>query len=197
MQVVQEIPMPTTVVLPDALTKKMQSVAIPLQDTYVTVIDRAVDALIEKMKSGTPSTPPSATQSTGGTVPYPADAPPSLTFTKPIMANLDGDPVSKQELYWNLLLFKAIGLAASKLKGPQLRQALMVNCRDGKDESSGFRYIPEAGLSVQGADANTAWKATIHLIKAARMNIDVTFRWDTKEGAAHPGQVGRMVYEAV
>jgi hypothetical protein len=47
---------------------------------------------------------------------------------------------------------------------------------------------------VQGADANYAWKATIHLIKAAGMKVDVTFRWDANDNAAHPGEVGRMTY---
>lgn len=188
--------MPTTVVLPDELTKKMQSVAIPLQDTFVSVIDRAVDALIEKQHGSKGAAQP-ATVQTSGTVPYPPDAPPSLTFTKPIAVTLEGEVVPKQELYWNPLLFKVVGLAASKLKGPQLRQALLVNNVEGENLSSGFRYIPEAGVSVQGADANNAWKATMHLIKMAHLNIDVTFRWDTNEGAAHPGQVGRMKYEAV
>lgn len=196
MQVIQETQMPTTVVIPDELMKKMQSVAIPLQDTYLSVIDRAVDALIEK-GHGPQAKAPTAPNQTSGTVPYPPDAPPSLTFTKPIAVTLEGEVLSKQELYWNLMLFKVVGVAAQKLKGAQLRQALLVNSVEGKNETSGFRYIPEGKISVQGADANNAWKATIHLCKMAHLNIDVTFRWDVKEGAAHPGRVGCMKYEAV
>jgi hypothetical protein len=186
--------MPITVVLSDALEKKMQTVAIPLKDTYVTVIERAVDALIEKVHGPQPSAQPVIAEPSGSAV-YAADAAPSLTFTKPSEITLDGKPLPKQALYWNPLLFKVVSLAATKLNPLQLRQALLVNYVEGKNENSGFRYISEAGLSVQGADANDAWKATIHLVKAAGLKIDVVFRWETKEGAAKPGEFGRMTYE--
>ena len=193
MQTLQETIMPLTVIIPDALLKKLQSVAIPLVDTPLTVIERGVDALI---KVGGANVVPSAGISVPNVsaMPYPADAPPSLTFTRPISISLNGKPVEKEELYWNLFLFKVVAAAATKLKGPQLQQALLVNFVAGKHEVSGYRFIPEAALSVQGADANAAWKATIHLIKATHMKVDVTFRWDSKEGAANPGQVGRMTY---
>ena len=126
-------------------------------------------------------------------MPYPPDAPPSLTFTRPMTITLDGEPMGKQDLFWNLFLFKVIAKAASVLKGPQLRQALLVNFVEGENTVAGYRYIPEAGLSVQGADANYAWKATIHLIKATGMKVDVTFRWDSKEGAAHPRTTGLLL----
>ncbi len=195
MQSLQEILMPTTVVLPDALVTKMQRVAVPLKDTHITVIDRAVDALIEKtLGADGPKTSATTKPAADGSTLYPADAPPSLTFTKPLAITLAGTALPKNELYWNLLLFRVISAAAKKMDKQALRQAILVNKVEGKSEGSGFRYIPDALLSVQGADANNAWKATIHLIKAAGLTVDVTFRWDTNEGAANPGQVGRMSY---
>jgi len=189
---VQETIMPTTVVLPDQLVKKMQAVAIPLQDTYLSVIERGVDVLIEQMQGS--AEPPAATSSTG-TVSYPADAPPSLTFSKPTAITLEGEQLPKNELYWNLLLFRVIALAATKMDEKAFRQALLVNSEQGKHEDNGYRYIPAAKLSVQGGDANLAWKATLHLVKAAGLAVDVDFRWAIKEGAAHPGQLGHMSYK--
>ena len=66
-----------------------------------------------------------------------------------------------------------------------------MNFVDGEGQiDKGYRYIPEAGLSVQGQDANAAWRAAIHLIKAANMSVDVLFRWEDKEKAAYAGKVG-------
>ncbi|WP_370102706.1 T4SS efffector SepA family protein [Bradyrhizobium yuanmingense] len=187
--------MPATVVLPDQLVKKMQAVAIPLQDTYVTVIERAIDALIQQTQ-GSPDEAATAAAAplSGGVGSYPADTPPSLTFTKPTAITLEGNDLPKNELFWNLLLFRVIALAATKMEERALRQALIVNTRPGKNEGNGFRYIPEAKMSVQGGDANLAWKATLHLAKAAGLSVDVTFRWGNNEDAAYPGQIGRMSY---
>jgi hypothetical protein len=195
MYAIQETAMPITLVLPDALVKKMQTVAVPLQDTHLTVIDRAIDALIEKMSgTGAPNTVAASAAVADGNVVYPADAPPSLKFTKPLAIKLEGEALPKNELYWNLLLFRVIRIAAKKMEKQALRQAILVNQVEGKNEANGYRYISEAKLSVQGSEAKNAWKATIHLIKAAALSVDVVFQWENKEGAAHPGQVAHMTY---
>jgi hypothetical protein len=46
-------------------------------------------------------------------------------------------------------------------------------------------------------DSNAAWKAAFHIIKAVGMNIEVSFGWDNKDKAAHPGKSARMIHEAV
>jgi hypothetical protein len=129
------------------------------------------------------------------TVTYPAAAPPSLKFTKPLSIKLEGETLPKQKLYWNLLLFEVIDRAAAKMDKLALRHAILVNKKEKKYVLDGYRYIENAGLSVQGSEAKNAWKATIHLIKAAGLSVEVDFQWETKEGAAHPGKVGRMVYK--
>ena len=37
-------------------------------------------------------------------------------------------------------------------------------------------------------------KATHHLLKALWMKAEVTFVWENKDKAAHPGKTGRMTY---
>ena len=187
--------MPTTVVLSDQLVKKMQAVAIPLQDTYVTVIERAIDALIKQ----TQALPHEASTAVAGPVSggigsYSADAPPSLTFTKPTAITLAGNDLPKNDLYWNPLLFRVIALAATKMEQQAFQQALIVDTLPGKNEEKGFRYIPEAKMSVRGGEANFAWKAALRLAKAAGLSLDVTFLWGSNEDAANPGQSGRMSY---
>jgi hypothetical protein len=193
MYALQENSMPTNVVLPDPLVAKMQTVAVPFKDTPLSVIERAVDALIEKMHGSGGTQYRTATPGpSDGSVVYPAEAPPSLKFTKPLAITLEGKALPKNELYWNLLLFRVISLSAVKMDKQALRDALLVNYLDGKIEGSGYRYIPEGKLSVQGSDAINAWNATVFLVKAAGLKVDVMFRWGTQEGAANPGQVARM-----
>jgi len=197
METTQESIVPVTVILSDEIAKKMQSVATPLVDTYESVIEKAIEALIEKVHGTSQAAQAVATEGTPWILPYAADAAPNLTFTKPTSIMLEGQLLPKGELYWNPFLFKVIGVAAKKLRAEQLRQALLLNFKEGNTEGSGFQYIPDADLSAQGGDANNAWKATIHLIKCAQLKVDVVFRWDVKEGAAKPGQIGRMTYEPV
>ena len=121
------------------------------------------------------------------------------TFTRPLSIKLDGKAYEKKDLYWNALLFDVVAKAATKLKSKdKLKQVILVNYLDGEGpHEKGYRFIQDAGLSVQGQDSNAAWKATIHILKAIGMNIDVVFMWESKDKAAYPGKTGRMIYEAV
>jgi hypothetical protein len=129
---------------------------------------------------------------------FPADAPPDLRFTRPVEIILDGVKLGKGELFWNALLFEIVKRAATKLSPEKLRQGILVNFVEGEGNADvGYRYIPEAELSVQGQASNSAWKAIMHLVKATGMNIDLIFLWESKDKAAHPGKMGRMTHESV
>lgn len=189
MIVVQEpVTMPMKVELPDDLVLKMQKVAVPLVDTPLSVIERGIDALIEQEIGA-------SEPATSGTALYPADNPPSLTFSKPTAITLEGEHLPKNQLYWNLLLFRVVALAAPKLDDQQFEHSLLINHRADKYEEDGYRWIEEAKMSVQGGDANAAWKATVRLVKAAGLSVDVTFRWADKDEASNPGKFGRMSYK--
>ncbi|WP_461329994.1 T4SS efffector SepA family protein [Bradyrhizobium diazoefficiens] len=179
--------------LSDQFVKKMQSVAVPFVDTPLDVLERGIDLLIQQANSGLPA--PSIPVSTSGTALHAADNPPSLTFSKPTAITLEGEQLPKKQLYWNLLLFRVIALAAPKMEKQELLHALLVNHRPDKYEEDGYRWIEEAKLSVQGSDANAAWKATLRVVEAAGLAVDVTFRWANKDEAANPGQFGRMTYK--
>jgi hypothetical protein len=128
---------------------------------------------------------------------YAADAAPDLKFTRPIEITLDGEKLGKNLQFWNALLFEIVNRAATKLPADKLRQAILVNFVEGQNDENGYRFIPNAKLSVQGQASNAAWKAIIHLVKSTGMKIDVVFLWETKDKAANPGKTGRMVWESV
>ena len=70
---------------------------------------------------------------------------------------------------------------------------LLCNFLDGEaDATQGYRFIKEAGLSVQGQAANPAWKTIYHLVRTLGLSLDVVFIWEDKARAAFPGKTGRM-----
>ena len=103
---------------------------------------------------------------------FSGDTPPDLTFTRILSVKSDGAFLNKSSLYWNTLMYDVVARAANKLKSPEkLKQLILVNYVDGEgDAKSGYRFIPPAGLSVQGQDANAAWKTIFHLVERARFH---------------------------
>jgi hypothetical protein len=101
-------------------------------------------------------------------------------------------------LYWNTLMFELAKIAAGKLNPDALRQSILVNFVVGEGpKEKGYRFIPEAGLSVQGQDANQAWRASSHLLKLLHISMHVVMAWEANDKAAYPGQTGQMNYQAV
>lgn len=120
-------------------------------------------------------------------------SPPSLTHTKLLSVQFCGRTLDRGDATWNGLMNAAILEACGKLKDPErVKQLIIVNCLVGKKEDEGYRYIPKAGISVQGQDAIAAWKAAHHIATQLGCAFDVVFAWRHKEDAAHPGVTGRF-----
>jgi len=175
------------------LYNKLKGLAEPFTDTPESVIERCVDFYVSSHGSVPHKTSENSDQSV---MAFPEDGPPDLTFSRPISIDLGGTKFEKKDLYWNTLLLEVVRVAAKKMRtADDLRRSILVNFVDGEGQTEkGYRYISEAGISVQGQDANAAWRAAIHLIKVANMSVDVIFRWEDKEKAAYPGKTGQMKY---
>ena len=118
---------------------------------------------------------------------------PNLTHTKMLSAQVNGKPLPPSATNWNRLLDEVILQAAAKLKDPKaLAQLIIVNHFVGKKEDQGYRHLVKAGISVQGQDAEAAWKATVHILKSLGMSAEVAFLWYDNDKAAHPGQTGKL-----
>lgn len=116
--------------------------------------------------------------------------------TRPMSIELEGKSFDKGSLYWSPLLFELVRVAATKgIKGDKLKEMLLCNYADGEGNAQqGYRFINEAGLSVQGQAANPAWRTIYHLVKTLGLSLDVVFIWEDKPKAAHPGKTARMRY---
>lgn len=160
---------------------RLQRCAEPLVDDIESVITKLLDHY--ENKQGTPTSATTARIDAGTT--------PDLTWTKLLSAEIAGEPLKKVD--WNALLIAMVELAATKVQTPQeVAELVIVNRVATKKENNGYRFIPSAGVSVQGQDANSAWKAVTHIAKTLNVPVKVFFRWYDNEKAANPGKTGKL-----
>lgn len=163
--------------LSDKTFARLQAKARPFVDfTPESVICALLDALrIEE--SGTEAI---VANGTSGTLP-------DLTHTKPLLFSFGGKPLSKPN--WNGLLVQAIHAACKSAKSDnELKSLLHVPYMTGIKRDEGFRPLVDLGISYQGQDANSAWRAVRHIANRLGIKVEVTFVWREKEGAAYPGE---------
>src|SRR5262249_46487631 len=90
--------------------------------------------------------------------------PPNLTHTKITSAFFNGCALTPAS--WNGLLDEAVRTARRKLRSyGDLRKICHMNITEGQKTNEGYHFIPEAGVSVQGQDANDAWRCTAQIAR--------------------------------
>lgn len=176
--------MSPTIILSDETFTRLQSLAVPFVDTPESVISGLIEAEVARRHIGTSAPSPKR-----ATVEIDPDRPDSLTHAKLLGAIVDGKALHRPK--WNSLLDHMHVLAKQRLGAfDAVRKISGANVREGRYEESGFHYLPEAGLSVQGVDSNLAWEHSLGIARQLRVAIEVTLEWRNKEGAAHPGKDG-------
>jgi hypothetical protein len=177
--------MPHAIELPDELFAKLQKHAVPFIDTPISVIERAVRALEEGDEE-----PSTITRGESQRTFNPA-APPDLTFTKPRSVVIEGRRLPNSYAYWNAILFAVIREAAERgISSEDLLALVTVNSQAGRRQDNGFTFIEEAGLSIQGQDANGAWRQTYVIASSIGIALQVVFAWQNNPKAAMPNTVG-------
>jgi hypothetical protein len=166
-----------------ATIERMKAHAEPLVDTYDTVANRALDAL-DALKEQTAST-------TGERVINPA-SPPNLAYTTVRSVALNGRTFPAGESYWNTLMLAVIREAKKTLSTEQVSNLILSNHVIGKKEHNGYKYLDDVGISVQGQDANNAWRTTYNVLKAIKVPAEVTFVWQDNPKAVAPGSAAKL-----
>jgi hypothetical protein len=168
---------------------RLQQFATPLVDDLDSVLAKVLDAYENSVgdRAGAPAADDDLSVKT-----YPFDNPPNLTYTSVSSVTIGGKVFDNK--YWNPILFEMIGHAAKKIGMADLRPHLDVNYKDGEFDK--FYFVKDAGISVQGRDANLCWRSIMKVAKAANISIEVDFYWQDQPTAAHPGRKGRFVYGA-
>jgi hypothetical protein len=117
------------------------------------------------------------------------DVAPSLTFTKPLKAKINGKPIQNPK--WASILHMMISEVKAKgVEGEKLVRELGVPSKASNYEDDGYKYSAELGISVQGQSASDAWKEVDRLAKKWRLPVSIEFAWRQNPKAQHPGKVG-------
>jgi hypothetical protein len=209
--------------LSEQTVKRLQRLAVPLEDSYDSVISKILDfyeknhepSKMSEAETGAPISKQAVkarlqqyAKQTGDrsilqlldTLDAPLERtfdpfiPPNLTHTKVTAALINGQP--PVSLSWNGLLDEAVRIARSKLRSfPEIRKLSQMNIVEGRKSDEGYHFLEDVGLSVQGQDANDAWRCTAYVARHLGFAVDVSFLWRAKEGAAYPGSNGRFALE--
>ena len=168
---------------------RLQAHAVPLVDSIESVINRLIDFF--ESRDGAPA--PTRAGDLDNVRQFNPSAPPSLTHTKVLEIKFAGRPLDRNQTNWNGLMNATIREAKTVSKSPaDFKKLLVVNYVNGQKNDEGYRYFPDLNLSVQGQDANGAWKAACHIAQQLGRELTATFVWREKEGAAFPGVTGRF-----
>lgn len=180
---------PSVDLTPTTFTR-LQAHAVPLVDTIESVINRLLDAY--EAKDGTPI-PGSDEGQASNLRQFNPNTPPDLRHTKVLSIEFGGKPLARGEANWNGLLNAAVRVAKAKTKSSaDLKKLVIVNFVEGQKSDEGYRFLSDIGLSVQGQDANGAWKGACHVAQQLDCKLNATFIWRDKEGAAFPGVTGQF-----
>lgn len=178
---------------PDTITR-LEKHAKPFVDTVDTVINRILDAYEATREQADDSD-----IVTGGKIhDFDPSSPPNLTHTKVLSVQFNRIKFPREDTNWNSLLNEAIRVARKHAKSDdELRRVILTNFIFGKKEDEGYRYLEDIKLSVQGQDANAAWKATFNIARLLHLRFEIVFAWRIKAEASHPGVTGRFAYGKV
>jgi hypothetical protein len=159
--------------------------AEPLTDTTVSVVDRLL-AEHERMTASREDGPHALEMRFSG-----SDLP-SVKFTTILSAKIEHKPASQRT--WNHILEDVIAACVEKGGGAEdVQQLLQANTLVGAHSENGYRFVPTAGFSFQGLEANRVCKNLAILSERYGISIDIEIRWQAEEKAAFPLQTARIV----
>lgn len=158
--------------------------AEPLVDTTVSVLDRILTehASLVAAQQAVPSLE----------MRFSGKDLPSVKFTTVLAAKIAGKPASQK--YWNNILEDLItACVAGGAEPGDVKSLLQANTMPGNQSENGYRYVPAAGFSFQGLEANRVCKNLAALSARYKVSIDIELRWQDEEKAAFPNQTARIV----
>jgi hypothetical protein len=176
--------MTPTVELSAETDKELAAIAEPFVDT---TREHVIKKLIKFYKDG------AATNGDDGIKSYSTITPPDLSHTKVLRAEINNSVMPQPN--WNAIMDRAILIAFRQLKDTdKVSELILAKHVKGEKADQGYSYFKEPNLSVQGQDANNAWKTTANIIKALGVKAEVSFVWSENPKAAKPRETGKFVF---
>jgi hypothetical protein len=185
------------IVIPLSLFERLQKHAVPFEDTPATVIERMLDFFEEHNSSRGNGTTAAAENDQLPPVAVPGEVrefdprrPPDLTHTR-VRGQFAGTSFSQ---WTDLLRISHIEAYRAAGSFEALREITRARIRNGSHSDSGFKPIPEIGLSIQGVDANHAWSRALRLAEYLRVPLKALVEWRVSDNAAFPGETGLLAW---
>jgi hypothetical protein len=175
-----------TLEIPERLYERMQKHAVPFVDTPLSVIERWADHYERANGSAPPRVAEKPAIEYGGAKKLNPLRPPDLFHTR-ARGTFGITPFSN----WNDLV-RIAHVGAFKKAGSfdELRHVTHAQVVNGERSDSGYKFVKEIGLSIQGVDANHAWELALRLAKYLRQPLRIIVEWRHNPKAAHPGESG-------
>ncbi len=178
---------------------RLQKLATPLVDTPETVLERLLDHYEQcnnQRRSSAVAVPKASSPKVAGSQLFKPDSPPDLRHARVLAARIGNTTASG----WNKLVHAAHAEAFRRLGSlDALRAVTTSNLKRGRANSDdtirGYRYLPDADVSIQNVDAQHAWSNALRLAKHLNVELTVDFEWMDKPDAAHPGMKGRLAWK--
>lgn len=172
--------------------KRIQGLAEPLIDTLDSALSKILDfyesnGVVQKSFQLSKLPPNLSIERQ-----YNSFEPPNLSHTKVTFASIAGRSLDAPS--WNSVLDEAIRIARKGTSDfSSLKKVVPVNIVAGEKSDSGYHFLSDLNISVQGQSANDAWRATAELARHFGYDVQLVFFWRDKEGAQRPGESGRFV----
>lgn len=117
----------------------------------------------------------------------------SLGFTRIINCEFGGNNPGNR---WANLISTGISIAVKlgySIK--DLQKHTTINLVSGEEHERGFKFVPKAGLSYQGMDANKTWENALKIAQLTKQRIYVQFEWTNNPNAVFPGKKEILFWE--
>lgn len=174
--------------IPESLFTRIQKHAIPFVDlTPVSVIERWADHFEEQPAQSNGQSAPSFHKAEPVGKKFSPLTPPDLMHTR-----CRGTFGTISFRKWNDLVRIAHIEAFAKAQSFEaLRTVTHAQIRKGDQlGDSGYRFVPQIEISVQGVDANHAWLYALRLAQYLKIPLRVSIEWRHNDKAAFPGETG-------
>jgi hypothetical protein len=193
---VKESDMMPNAEISDLTSSRLQSIAVPLVDTYDSVIAKLLDHwdLTKREQPKVLRQNEPIMVLSDGTMEFSPANPPQLNFTTCHQIEVNGAILPKSETYWNNFMTAIIREVHKRGHNAKAIYDMLqiANAEIGEKVDNGYKYLASIGLSVQGQDSNAAFRQAYQLAVLNGIKFKIFFSWQNNEKALYANQRGYM-----